>query len=331
MCRLNCRQDNFEFVLVDCIRIVSSHHPCGATIMDARSLPTAISQSMPRTQSVGSRPHAGDRDEYQRLRQIRERIVDVLNAAGGGHYGGSLSVADILFVLYNKILRRNQQDPHWPDRDRLILSKGHAAVALYSVLVSIDVLSAVKLEGYGTQSGVLAGHPDMTCTDGVEFSTGSLGQGLAAGVGMALALRDRGCHVWAVLGDGECQEGQVWEAAMLASRYQISNLHAVVDLNGYQELGWHGQDVARPEPLPDAAAKWAAFGWKVFEVAGHNLGELEAAMREAVDTAGRPSVLIAHTIKGHGIAAFEQEPGTSHCVNLPSDRARELIILGDSL
>jgi len=150
----------------------------------------------------------------------------------------------------------------------------------------------------------------------IEFSTGSLGQGLSAGLGMALALRDTGAHVWVVLGDGECQEGQVWEAAQLAARYKVSNLHAVVDLNGFQEVGWYGIDGIVPEPLPNAAKKWSAFGWHVEEVLGHDLVALEASMRGVTSVVEQPSVLLAKTVKGKGISAFESDPAISHCTSL---------------
>lgn len=276
-------------------------------------------------------PQFDDTGNSQHIQQLRARIIEVLNRGGGGHYGGCLSVADILCVLYGRILQVSSEDPKWVERDRLILSKGHAAVALYAVLEARDLLPAGLLDGYGTEDGALAGHPDMTSVEQVEFSTGSLGQGLAAGVGMALALRDRGAHVWVILGDGECQEGQVWEAAMLASRYQLTNLHAIVDLNGYQELGWYGTEVERLEPLPDAGAKWSAFGWQVIEVSGHNLTELESAMRDASNATVRPTVVIAHTIKGKGIPHFEKKPSASHCVNLPIDEANRSLVLGELL
>jgi len=248
----------------------------------------------------------------------RLAALDLLHHSGGGHYGGVLSVIDLLAALYMAapIARAAA------DGDRLILSKGHAAAALYAILGELGWLDGASA-GYGALGG-LEGHPDMTSCDAIHFSTGSLGQGLAVGVGMALARGDPD-HVWVVLGDGECQEGQIWEAAMLASRYQLDGLHAIVDLNAAQECGW-GEASIEHAPLPAAAAKWAAFGWHVTELAGHDHGALVEWIQHARSLRGRPSVALAHTHKGNGVRLFVDYPERAHYTRLSDTeyaRARE--------
>jgi transketolase len=200
------------------------------------------------------------------------------------------------------------------------LSKGHAAAALYAILAQIGWLDG-PLEGYGT-IGRLEGHPDMTTCRAVHFSTGSLGQGLAAGIGMTLACEAEDSHVWVVLGDGECQEGQVWEAAMLASRYRLGGLHAIVDLNGAQECGWAGT-YAEQAPLPDPVAKWSSFGWEVTELAGHDHLALTHWIQRARLSTGRPSVALAHTKKGHGVRLFADHPERAHHTALTEPEYRQ--------
>ncbi len=255
----------------------------------------------------------------------RRRVLTMLHGAQGGHFGGAMSVLDTLIVLHHRILDRDPARRADGRGDRLILSKGHASVALYAALASVGVLADAELETYGKSGGRLPCHTDMTLLDAVDFSTGSLGQGLSVGLGMAFALRGTGARVWVVLGDGECQEGQVWEAAQFASRYGVDNLHAVVDLNGYQEMGWHGIDGVVPDPLPDAARKWEAFGWHVSEAPGHDAPRLETAMRGMLGRRGQPSVLLARTVKGRGIPAFEFDPGLSHCTSLTDDEFRHAV------
>jgi transketolase len=242
--------------------------------------------------------------------KVRLNILESLFDTGGGHYGGALSVVDVLSVLYleRQIALKGQA---W---DRVILSKGHAAVALYSVLKHLAGLGFERNQ-YGAYSAGLEGHPDMTATPNIHFSTGSLGQGLSVGLGMALYLRqrDNSRHVWVILGDGECQEGQIWEAAMLASRYKVANLHAVVDANGSQECGWAHDPTLVQQPLPDAKAKWKAFGWRVTTVDGHNHRSLRRSIKAAVRS-DIPTVLLARTIKGRGVSALEKTQ--LHCGQL---------------
>jgi transketolase len=246
--------------------------------------------------------------------QLRSAVVDALYSSGGGHYGGCLSVLDILWVLYSRLLRVSPEFPLHPDRDRLILSKGHAALSLYAVLQRLCFLRG-SLHEYASFRSNLEGHPDMTSVPGVDFSTGSLGQGLSVGLGMAYALRARDRRVWVVLGDGECQEGQIWEAATLGAICELSNLVAIVDHNRFQEWGWSsGRSDGHP-PVANIAAKFHAFGWRVIECDGHDFAELERGLRTAADAVGPgvPSVVIAHTTKGKGVPMIEKDPIRFHC------------------
>lgn len=255
--------------------------------------------------------------------ELRAQIIEALYASGGGHYGGALSVLDLTLTLYRRILRTFPGSPARPDRDRFILSKGHSAIALYAVLRRLGFFDH-PLSSYGRTGSPLEGHPDMTVLPGVDFSTGSLGQGLSVGLGMALALRGAGPHVWVVLGDGECQEGQVWEAAMLAARYGVESLHAVVDANRYQEWGWHHSTETAREPVEDLALKWSAFGWHVAEVDGHDYDAMTSAFQESLGTRGRPSVVIARTIKGRGYPLIEADPTRFHCTSVSEAEQEEL-------
>lgn len=249
----------------------------------------------------------------------RVAIVEALHAAGGGHYGGALSVVDILHALYrNRAIERGVTPG-----DKLILSKGHAAIALYAVLQALGYLEA-DLALYGSFGSGMEGHPDMLANPQIHFSTGSLGQGLSVGLGMALALRGTERHVWVVLGDGECQEGQVWEAAMLAARYEVGNLHAVVDCNQAQECGWQHDPRLEQAPLPDGLAKWSAFGWCVREVDGHDHLALDNWIADAVVVTDSPSVALARTRKGRGVSLFEAEPEKYHCKELSEEEIRRV-------
>jgi len=240
-------------------------------------------------------------DLARRAKRIRELVLRTVCQAGAGHTGGALSIVEILTVLYFRILRVNPSDLLWPERDRFVLSKGHASVALYATLAVRGYFPEERLEEFDRLDGALQGHPDMLKTPGVDMSTGSLGQGLSAGIGMALAGRALGkaFHTYVLLGDGELQEGQVWEAAMYAGFHAVPRLVAVVDYNKLQLTGRTAETLDL-EPLAD---KWRAFRWKVLECDGHDIGELVGTLERAreLSTSG-PVVAIAHTHKGQGVS-----------------------------
>lgn len=239
----------------------------------------------------------------EKAKQIRRHIIRMLGEAGSGHPGGSLSAADIVTALYFKEMRIEPARPDWPDRDRFVLSKGHAAPVLYAALAERGYFPVEELNTLRKLGSRLQGHPDMRKLPGVEISTGSLGQGLSAANGMALAARldGRNSRVYALLGDGEIQEGQVWEAAMAAVHYSLDNLAVFVDYNGLQIDG-PITEVMSSEPVGD---KWRAFGWHVLDINGHNLRQIMAALDEARNTKGRPTVIVARTIKGKGVSFME--------------------------
>ncbi|MHB1652413.1 MAG: transketolase [Desulfitobacteriaceae bacterium] len=238
---------------------------------------------------------------------IRQDIITMLVPAKSGHPGGSLSAADILAVLYFQELRIRPQEPDWTERDRFVLCKGHAAPVLYAALAEKGYFPKEELLGLRQTGRMLQGHPDMRKTPGVDMSTGSLGQGLSAANGMALAgkLDQKDFRVYALLGDGEMAEGQVWEAAMAAAHFKSDNLTAVLDYNGLQIDGTT-DEVMSTAPLPE---KWRSFGWHVLEVNGHDVGALGKAFAEARATKGRPTILIAKTIKGKGVSFMENAVG----------------------
>jgi transketolase len=236
-------------------------------------------------------------------KKLRRHVITMIGKAGSGHPGGSLSAAEIITALYFKVLRHDPANPRWAERDRFILSKGHAAPILYAALAERGYFPGEELATLRTLGSCLQGHCDMTATRGVEMSSGSLGQGLSFGIGIALAgrLNARDYRVYVLLGDGECDEGQVWEAAMASAHFKLDNLVAIVDHNELQIDGWN-RDVMNLEPLPE---KWKAFGWYTIEVNGHDLSQLIAAFDEAKRVKGKPTAIIAHTIKGKGVSFME--------------------------
>lgn len=245
-----------------------------------------------------------DRTDAEAIsRRVRRRILSTIHAAGVGHAGGSLSSVEVLVALYFDVLRFDATNPKWPQRDRFILSKGHASSALYSVLVERGLMQPDLLSSFGRIDSPLQVHPDMHRMEWVEISTGSLGQGLSVGVGTALGARltGSGSATYVLLGDGECQEGQVWEAAMAAAHYGLDGLVAIVDDNQAQLTG-RTSDVMAICPLRD---KWAAFGWNVVEADGNDAIAVRQALLDAGTSRGRPSVVIAHTIKGKGVSFME--------------------------
>ncbi len=238
-------------------------------------------------------------------RQVRLDIIEMLYRSGSGHLGGSLSATDILVALFFAEMRARPADPCWPDRDRFILSKGHGAPALYAVLSRLGYFPREELATLRRFGSMLQGHPDSGCTPGVEIPTGSLGQGLSIANGLALAARlnGHGSRIFVLMGDGEIQEGQIWEAAMSAAHYGLDNLTAVVDRNRLQIDG-RTSEVMSLEPLP---AKWQAFGWHTLEVDGHDIPQLLEALNSCRSVTGKPSVIIAHTVKGKGVSVFEDK------------------------
>ncbi len=240
----------------------------------------------------------------EKARDIRRDIIEMICEAGSGHPGGSLSMADVFSYLYfSGVLNVDLDDSSRKDRDRVILSKGHACPVQYAALAEKGYFERSHLKTLRRYGSMLQGHPDMRKTPGVEMTTGSLGQGLSCAVGMAIGARLDGLkiNIIAILGDGECDEGQVWEAAMSASHYKLGNLIAIVDKNGLQIDGYT-KDVMNSEPLAD---KWKSFGWEVFEIDGHNFDEIEYSVRNALNIKDKPVCIIANTIKGKGVSFME--------------------------
>lgn len=247
----------------------------------------------------------------QVAKNVRVNIIEAVASAKSGHPGGSLSVADILTVLYFDKMNINPENPKWEDRDRLVLSKGHVAPALYSVLAERgyfpkeELLKLRKFDCSLQQGCMLQGHPDMKSTPGVDMSTGSLGQGLSAANGMALAakLDNKNHKIYVILGDGEVQEGQIWEAAMSAAHYKLDNVIAVLDFNGLQIDG-SNEEVMNINPIDE---KFAAFGWHVIKTDGHDLEAFGASVDVAKTIQGKPTVIIAKTAKGKGVSFMENK------------------------
>lgn len=244
-------------------------------------------------------------------REVRLRLLELVHHAGSGHVGGPLSAVELLVALYFHVMRIDPHHPSAPDRDRFILSKGHSSPALYSTLAMRGYFPVDELMTFDSIDSRLQAHPDMTRLPALDMSTGSLGQGLSAGLGLALASRlaGRSYRTFVMLGDGECQEGQVWEAAQVAARYGVESLTAIVDLNGLQQYGWHRSTTPvqmQDRPIHDAAAKWSAFGWLTREIDGHSFPQIIGAL-EAQPITGRPTCIIARTVKGKGVSFMEDD------------------------
>jgi transketolase len=238
----------------------------------------------------------------ERARQVRRLIIQMLAKAGSGHPGGSLSATDLITVLFFAVLRNNPKEPAWPKRDRFHMSKGHCCPLWYAVLAEAGYFPREKLLTLRQLGSMLQGHPDRR-TPGVEVASGSLGQGLSVGLGMSLAAKidNQDYRVYVLMGDGEIQEGNIWEAAMAASHYKCDNLCAVLDYNGFQIDG-PTKDIMGLEPL---VAKWQAFGWHTIEIDGHDIKQILCAYQEAASVKGKPSIIIAHTVKGKGVSFME--------------------------
>lgn len=237
-----------------------------------------------------------------KAKQIRRLIIQMVTKAGSGHPGGSLSSTDLLTCLYFSVLTHNSKEPKWPNRDRFHMSKGHCCPLWYAVLAMSGYFDVEELWSLRKLGSILQGHPDWR-TPGVDVASGSLGQGLSVSVGMALAARidKRNYRVYCLLGDGEIQEGQVWEAAMAAAHYCCDNLCAILDYNGFQIDG-EVKEIMNIEPLAD---KWHSFGWHTILIDGHNIKEILAAFREAKGIKGKPTIIIAQTTKGKGVSFME--------------------------
>ncbi|MCL6614312.1 MAG: transketolase [Firmicutes bacterium] len=262
----------------------------------------------------------------EQARRIRGHIIRMLAAAGSGHSGGSLSAVEILTLLYFRRMRYDPKDPKRPDRDRFVLSKGHAAPVLYATLAEagffpVEVLTTLRRFG-----SILQGHPDMRKTPGVEMSTGSLGQGLSAANGMALAgkLDGKDYRVYVLLGDGETEEGQIWEAAMTAVHYKLDNLTVFLDYNHLQIDG----RIEEVKSNTDPAGRFRAFGWHVLEADGHDFAALDRTVDEAQATKGKPTMIVAHTIKGKGVSFMENQVGWHGIAPKPEEAQKALAELG---
>ena len=260
----------------------------------------------------------------EKARFSREETVRLIQIAKVGHYASSFSCAEILATLYYGVLRLRRGEPDWPDRDRFLFGKGHAAAALYPLLVDWGFFEKDVLDEYTRLGNPLGDHPDMSRVPGIDFSSGSLGHALSAGVGMALGgrLQSRDFNVFVLLGDGELHEGQVWEAAMSAAHHQLRNLIAIVDRNEYS-LDGKVDDVIGIEPLVE---KWRSFGWETREVDGHDVPELLGTLRDLRDdeTRQRPAVVVARTVKGKGVSFMETELGWHLGYLVPADEERAL-------
>ncbi len=236
---------------------------------------------------------------------LRVEILKMLNLAKSGHTGGSLSAIDILTALFFHKMRHDPSNPQWEERDRFVLSKGHAAPALYACLAQAGYFPREDLKSLRRLGSHLQGHPDMNKTPGVEVCTGSLGQGLSQAVGLALASRlaGRDSRIFSVLGDGEVQEGQIWEATMAAAHYGLDNLCVLLDWNGLQIDG----DVDKVMNVAPLGPKFLAYNWQVLEVDGHDIGAIIKALDEAEKTVGKPTMIVARTVKGKGVPFFEHK------------------------
>ncbi len=245
-------------------------------------------------------------DLEKKVKELRKTIFRTICKGGGGHIPASLSIVEILSVLYYGILRIDPQNPQEAGRDRFVLSKGHAGVALYAVLADKGFFDKGELDKFGRSGTILGGHPDMYSVPGIEASTGSLGHGLPFGAGVALAAKmdKKDYRVFVLLGDGECQEGTVWETALFAPQHKLDNLTAIIDYNKLQALDRLDKIIS----LDSLVDKWKSFGWEVREVDGHDINKLRDIFKAVPFAFGKPSLIIANTIKGKGISFMENAP-----------------------
>jgi len=247
-------------------------------------------------------------------RRTRREIVTAVAHAKGGHVGGPLSAVELLTALYFRVLRIRPDEPDWPERDRFILSKGHCSIALYAVMALRGYFPLEELSSFDAIDSRLQGHPDMKALPGLDMSTGSLGLGFGAGVGISLGAKLSGQQfsTFVMVGDGECNEGAIWEGAHVAQRYALENLVAVIDQNQLQQFCWRDRTSVERLPLPpynggELARRWAAFGWKVLEIDGHDMTAVIEALEASRQLQGAPVAVVAHTVKGKGVSFMEND------------------------
>jgi transketolase len=254
----------------------------------------------PESTSLRNKFNLSTAELKEMAKKLRRHVITMIATAGSGHPGGSLSAADIITALYFKVLRHDPQNPQWSERDRFILSKGHAAPILYAALAEAGYFPVAELATLRKLDSRLQGHTDRKFTPGVEMSAGSLGMGLSFAIGVALAARldSKTYRTYALLSDGECEEGQTWEAALSAAHFKLDNLMAIVDCNGMQLSGWT-RDIMNLEPFTQ---KWQAFGWHIIDINGHDFDQILSACQRAEKIKGKPTVIVARTIKGKGVS-----------------------------
>ncbi len=268
-------------------------------------------------------------------RQARVHIVRSIANAQGGHLGGPLSATDMLVALYFRVLNIRPDKPDWPERDRFVLSKGHSSIALYTTLAMRGYFPVEELSTFDAIDSRLQGHPDMAMTPGIDMSSGSLGLGFSGAVGIALGARAAGKDftTFAMLGDGECNEGIVWEGAHVAERYRLDNLVAIVDHNKLQQFGWHGEDVEErlsPYTGNQLVDRWSAFGWQVFEMDGHDMKDVLTTFEKAQTHTGGPVAIVAHTVKGKGVSYMENNYKWHARVPTDEELAIAMVELGET-
>ena len=266
--------------------------------------------------------HLSLEEMREMAKRLRRHIITMTAKAGSGHPGGSLSSVEIITALFFNYMRRDPRNPRWPHRDRFVLSKGHAAPALYAALAEAGYFPVEELLTLRELGSRMQGHTDMSTTPGVEMSSGALGQGLSFAIGTALAARldRRDYRTYVLLGDGECDEGQVWEAAMAAAHFKLDNTVAIVDRNRLQLDGWT-HDIMNSEPL---AEKWCSFGWHTVEIDGHDLEQILAALEEAKTVKDKPTAIIACTTKGKGVSFMENNVDFHGKAPTPEEAERAL-------
>lgn len=246
-------------------------------------------------------------DLTKQASEARRLIIETVHYAGAGHIGGPMSAVDVLVNLYFNEMNIDPENPKAENRDRFVLSKGHSAIGLYSVLALRGYCPIEELKTFDALNSRMQAHPDMNTLPGLDMSTGSLGMGISAAVGIALGakLQNKDFRTYCMVGDGESQEGQVWEAADIASKYKLDNLVAILDYNQLQQFGWSGEGDTREIPVTEPEKRWEAFGWNVISIDGHDFEEIQGAFNKAREVSGKPTVIIANTIKGKGVSFME--------------------------